>query len=39
MKKKLQSLGVNVYSINPFINFNLEGHKYMSDVRENESGN
>ena len=28
MKNKLHSLGVNVYSINPFINFNLEGHKY-----------
>lgn len=28
LKKKLNSLGVNVYSINPFINFKLEGHIY-----------
>mgnify|MGYP005689474283 FL=1 len=28
IKTKLSSLGVNVYSINPFINFRLEGHKY-----------
>lgn len=28
IKTKLSSLGVNVYSINPFINFKLEGHKY-----------
>jgi len=28
IKQKIQSLGVKVYSINPFINFNLEGHKY-----------
>lgn len=28
MKGKLKSLNINVYSINPFINFRLEGHKY-----------
>lgn len=28
LKEKLKSLGVNVYSINPFINFKLEGHVY-----------
>jgi len=28
LKKKLSSLGVNVYSLNPFINFKLEGHVY-----------
>lgn len=26
--KKIRSLGVNIYSINPFINLRLEGHKY-----------
>lgn len=28
MKAKLAILGINIYSINPFINFSLEGHKY-----------
>jgi hypothetical protein len=28
LKKKLKELGVNVYSLNPFINFKLEGHVY-----------
>jgi hypothetical protein len=28
LKKKLNELGVNVYSLNPFINFKLEGHVY-----------
>jgi len=28
IKQHIQSLGVNIYSINPFINFRLEGHKY-----------
>ncbi len=28
IKAKLASLGVNIYSINPFINFKLEGHNY-----------
>ena len=28
IKAKLTNLGVNIYSINPFINFKLEGHNY-----------
>jgi len=28
LKQKINQLGVNVYSLNPFINFQLEGHKY-----------
>lgn len=28
LKNKINKLGVNVYSLNPFINFQLEGHKY-----------
>lgn len=28
IKQHIQSLGVKVHSINPFINFKLEGHKY-----------
>jgi len=28
IKRKLNELGVNVYSLNPFINFKLEGHAY-----------
>ena len=28
IKKRINQLGTNVYSLNPFINFSLEGHKY-----------
>lgn len=28
VKSKINNLGVNIYSVNPFINFSLEGHKY-----------
>ena len=30
IKNKMKQLGVNIYSLNPFINFKLEGHKYES---------
>lgn len=29
LKKKINNLGVNIYSLNPFINFGLEGHIYQ----------
>lgn len=28
IKQRINQLGTNVYSLNPFINFSLEGHKY-----------
>ncbi len=33
-KKIKEVYGCNVYSLNPFINFGLEGHKYKSNSRE-----
>ena len=30
IKNKMKQLGVNIHSLNPFINFKLEGHKYES---------
>jgi len=31
LKRRLKEVyGTNVYSLNPFINFNLEGHEYSS---------